>query len=92
MNTPAKFTIELANGDLLEPRWMTCDPCFLLKVILTPDGLRRTAGTLTGAMYANPDEAMAASGCTAWTRDMFGDNAGEWRSDDGEWIVRRAQT
>ena len=60
------------------------DPCFLLKVIFTPDGLRRTAGTLTGAMYANPNEAMAASGCTVWTRNMFGDGAGEWHSDDGD--------
>jgi hypothetical protein len=62
------------------------DPCFLLKIIHTPDGLRRTAGTLTGAMYALPEVAMEASGATDWSQ--HGD---EWRSNNGEWIVRRAQ-
>ncbi len=67
----------------------TADPCFLLKVIFTPDGLRRTAGTLTGAEYSIPEEAMEASGALVWTHVV---GTGEWHSDDGEWIVRRAQS
>ncbi len=73
----------------------TADPCFLLKVILTPDGLHRTAGTLTGGMYSSPDDAMAESGSTAWTAHVRMTGKGfvkEWRSDDGEWIVRLART
>ncbi len=67
------------------------DPCFLLKVIHTPDGMRRTAGTLTGGMYATPEDAMEASGATVWTRNVFGPTD-DWVSDDGEWVVRRAST
>ncbi len=67
----------------------TADPCFLLKVIHTPDGRRRTAGTLTGGMYATPWAAMEAAERTVWAVSMDGN---EWRSDDGEWIVRRAQS
>ncbi len=63
------------------------DPCFLLKVIHTPDGLRRTAGTLTGGMYSTPDDAMESVNAALWVK--IGD---EWHSVDGEWIVRRAQT
>ncbi len=84
MNAAPKFTVD---ADLPKPGWQFADPCFLLKVIFTPDGLRRTAGTLTGGMYSTPDDAMAESGATVWTQ--HGD---EWRSDDGEWIVRRAST
>ncbi len=84
MNAPARITVD---ADLPRPGWMTADPCFLLKVILTPDGMRRTAGTLTGGMYHTPQEAMWAAETTAWLK--IGD---EWRSDDGEWIIRRAST
>ncbi len=63
------------------------DPCFLLKVVTTCDGVRRTMSTLTGGMYATPDEAMAAAGETVWAK--AGD---DWWSSDGEWIVRRAST
>ncbi len=84
MNAPARITVD---ADLPRPGWMTADPCFLLKVILTPDGMRRTAGTLTGGMYSTPADAMAESGSTVWAKV-----SDEWRSDDGEWIVRRAQT
>ncbi len=68
------------------------DPCFLLRVIVTPDGIRRTANTLTAGAYPSPEAAMMASGCEVWTRNMFGEGDGEWRSDDGEWVVRRART
>ncbi len=67
---------------------MSADPCFLLRVIRTPDGVRRT---LTAGMYPTPREARLASGCELWTADMLGDNE-EWRSDDGEWIIRGAMT
>ncbi len=70
---------------------MNADPCFLLKVYYTPDGVKRTVGTLTMCGYPTPEAAMAASGCEVWTKDMFGEG-GEWRSDDGEWIIRRAMT
>ncbi len=92
MNAAPKFTVD---QDLPKPAWMRCDPCFLLKVILTPDGLRRTAGTLTGGMYSSPDDAMAEAGATAWTAHVRMTGHGfvkEWRSDDGEWIVRMAST
>ncbi len=70
---------------------MNADPCFLLRVIVTPDGIKRTANTLTAGTYPTPEVAMEASGCEVWTKNMFGDE-GEWRSDDGEWIIRRAMT
>ena len=93
---PADRRIEI-DRDLPAPSWKS-DPalnpgcvrteaCFLLKVITTNDGITRTVGTLTGGMYANPEIAMEVSGSTVWTR--HGD---EWRSSDGEWIVRRAMT
>ncbi len=65
------------------------DPCFLLRVIRTPDDVRRT---LTAGMYPTPEAAMLASECEVWTNDMLNPDAAEWSSDDGEWIIRRAMT
>ncbi len=68
------------------------DPCFLLRVIVTPDDVRRT---LTAGMYPSPEAAILASECEVWTKEMFPGHTtqpDEWRSDDGEWIIRRAMT
>ncbi len=73
-----------------EENLYAADPCFLLRVIRTPDDVRRT---LTAGMYPTPAAAMLASECEVWTREMFPGHAtrpDEWRSDDGEWIIRRA--